>query len=181
MIQHIGNCSHIIDWDEVIRHLETQVPAYVGPSHKQGDGIPGLESVTDLWNRAGLKTTKDGGTVEWDMFLSGVNFDSSIADKFAKFVGIDRYNSCWISRINIGRFSPWHWDVHDDEENLSKRTDIQRFHCHIGKPAHGHVLIVEDKCFYNQPQGEIYKWPSRTTWHAGMNCGLVPKYLFNMW
>ncbi len=181
MIKRIGNCADIIDWDSVIRHIEHQQPAYVGPSHKEGDPIPGLDGVTDMWKRAGLKTVKEGGTVEWDMFLVGVNFDQSVADKFAEFVGIDNYNSCWISRINIGRFSPWHWDVHDNEIELSKRTDIKRFHCHIGKPAHGHILIVEDKCFYNQPQGEIYQWPARTSWHAGMNCGLVPKYLFNIW
>ncbi len=181
MIKRIGNCADIIDWDSVIRHIEHQQPAYVGPSHKEGDPIPGLDGVTDMWKRAGLKTVKEGGTVEWDMFLVGVNFDQSVADKFAEFVGIDNYNSCWISRINIGRFSPWHWDVHDNEIELSKRTDIKRFHCHIGKPAHGHILIVEDKCFYNQPQGEVYQWPARTSWHAGMNCGLVPKYLFNIW
>ncbi len=181
MIKRIGNCADIIDWDSVIRHIEHQQPAYVGPSHKEGDPIPGLDGVTDMWKRAGLKTVKEGGTVEWDMFLVGVNFDQSVADKFAEFVGINNYNSCWISRINIGRFSPWHWDVHDNEIELSKRTDIKRFHCHIGKPAHGHILIVEDKCFYNQPQGEVYQWPARTSWHAGMNCGLVPKYLFNIW
>jgi hypothetical protein len=180
-MKRIGNCSHIIDWDEVINSLDTQVPAYIGPSHKEGDGIPGLDQVTDMWKRAGLKTANQGGTVEWDMFLAGINFDMSIANKFAEFVGIEKFNSCWISRINIGRFSPWHWDVHDNEVELSCRKDIRRFHCHIGKPAHGHVLIVEDKCFYNQPQGEIYEWPSRTSWHAGMNCGLTPKYLFNIW
>ncbi len=181
MIKHIGNCSHIIDWNRVIQDLENRTPSYIGPSHKQGDSIPGLDQVTNIWDRAGFKTVKEGGTVGWDMFLSGIDFDSTIADKFAEFVGLEKYNSCWISRIHIGRFSPWHWDVHDNENDLSKRTDIKRFHCHIGKPAHGHVLIVEDKCFYNQPQGEIYQWPSRTSWHAGMNCGLIPKYLFNMW
>lgn len=180
-MKRIGNCSHIIDWDEVINSLNTQVPAYIGPSHKEGDGIPGLDQVTDMWKRAGLKTVSQGGTVEWDMFLAGINFDMSIANKFAEFVGIEKFNSCWISRINIGRFSPWHWDVHDNEVELSRRADIRRFHCHIGKPTHGHVLIVEDKCFYNQPQGEIYEWPARTSWHAGMNCGLTPKYLFNIW
>ena len=181
MIKRIGNCADLIDWDKVIQHIEHQEPAYIGPSHKEGDPIPGLDNVTDMWKRAGFKTVKEGGTVEWDMFLAGINFDISIADRFADFVGIEKYHSCWISRIHIGRFAPWHWDVHDDEETLKYRTDIKRFHCHITKPAHGHVLIVEDKCFYNQPQGETYQWPARTSWHAGMNCGLVPKYLFNMW
>jgi hypothetical protein len=181
MIKHVGNCSSIIDWDSVIADLEKQTPAYVGPSHKEGDDIPGLYKVTDLWKRAGMKTEAEGGTVAWDMFFPGTNFDKSIADKFAEFVGLEKYNSCWISRIHIGRMAPWHWDVNDDEVNLAARTDIKRFHCHIGKPNHGHILLLEDQCFYNQQQGETYQWPSRTSWHAGMNSGLVPKYLFNMW
>lgn len=179
----IGNCSSIIDWDGVIASIKNQTPAYVGPSHKKGDNIPGLKEVTDLWGRAKFVTVHEDpthGTVGWDMFFPG-QFDVSVVDKFAEFVGLENWTSAWISRINIGRMAPWHWDVNDNEESLSKITNIRRFHCHIGKPTHGHILLVEKEAFYNQPQGEIYEWPSRTAWHAGMNCGLEPKYLFNIW
>jgi hypothetical protein len=180
MTKYIGVCNKI-DWNDIIKQLASATPTYVGPSHKEGDLIPGLKNVTDLWNRAGFKTVHQGGNVGWDMFISGHSFDEKIAEKFCEFVGLDSYTSCWISRINIGHFSPWHWDVNDDEAELAKRQDIRRFHCHISPPEHGHVLIVEDKCFYNQPQGSVYEWPSRQSWHAGMNSGLVPKYLFNLW
>lgn len=180
MTQYVGKCL-TIDWNQLIKDIENTEPTYIGPSHKEGDPIPGLEEVIGVWNRAGFKTVHEGGNVGWDMFVSGHAFDSSIAEKFCKFVGLDSYNSCWISRIHIGNFSPWHWDVNDDEEILSARTDIRRFHCHISPPAHGHILIVENKCFYNQEQGSVYEWPSRKSWHAGMNCGLTPKYLFNIW
>lgn len=181
MIKRVGNCSKFINWNEVIADIENQKPSYIGPSHKEGDPIPGLNEVTDIWNRAGLKTSVEGGTVEWDMFLPYTNFDIKIVEQFCEFVGLKNYTSCWISRINPARCSPWHWDVHDDEVNLSKRTDIIRYHCHMGLPVHGHVLIVDQTCLYNQPQGEVYKWPSRTTWHCGLNSGLTPKYLFNIW
>jgi len=181
MLERVGNCSKIIDWNEVIKEIAEQQPAYIGPSHKEDDPIPGLKEVTDLWKRSGFKTVAAGGTVGWDMFLPHTNFNISIAEKFCEFVGLKKYTSCWISRIHPAHCSPWHWDVHDDEVNLSQRTDIVRYHCHIGQPAHGHVLIVDDFCLYKQPQGEVYKWPSRTTWHCGLNSGLTPKYLFNIW
>ena len=181
MIKKIGNCSHVIDWNSIIQEIQDKTPTYVGPSHKEGDDIPNLSEVTDLWKLAGFKTIHDGGNVGWDMFIAGDSFDQKVAEKFCEFVGIDSYTSCWISRINIGYMSPWHWDVNDDEEILSKKQGIRRFHCHIGKPHHGHVLMVENQVFYNQPQGEIYEWPSRQSWHAGVNTGLIPKYLFNLW
>lgn len=180
MIKHIGICD-IIDWNDLIKQLENTSPTYVGPSHKEGDPIPGLEEVTDIWKRANFKTVHEGGNVGWDMFVSGHSFSKEIPEKFCEFVGLKSYNSCWISRIHIGHFSPWHWDVNDDEVELSRRTDIRRFHCHISPPAHGHILIVENQCFYNQQQGSVYEWPSRKSWHAGMNSGLTPKYLFNIW
>lgn len=180
MTRYVGRCLSI-NWNSLIHEIENTEPTYIGPSHKKGDLIPELTEVTDLWERAGFKTVHEGGNVGWDMFVSGKAFDSSIAQSFCEFVGIESYNSCWISRIHVGNFSPWHWDVNDHEETLSKRLDIRRFHCHISPPCHGHVLIVDCQSFYNQPLGSTYEWPSRKSWHAGMNCGLIPKYLFNLW
>lgn len=182
-MKYVGNCKSVINWDEVIESIKDSAPSYIGPSHKEGDGIPGLDEVTDLWKQAGFKTIHEdpNGTVGWDMFLSGKDFDERIAEKFIDFVGLKSYSSCWISRINVGMMAPWHWDVNDDEERLSLEEDKRRFHCHIGKPKHGHILLLGDNCLYNQEQGSVYEWDSRKEWHAGMNCGLEPKYLFNIW
>jgi hypothetical protein len=180
MIDFYGNCLEI-DWNKLIKHLEKQTPAYIGPSHKEGDPIPGLEEVTNMWNRAGYKTVAEGGTVAWDMFLPGVNFDQSIVDQFAKYANVENYNSAWVSRIHPGHFAPQHWDVNDDEEKLSKEPDRLRFHVHMSPPAFGHIFIVDDECLVNKEQGSTFKWSSRKLWHAGTNCGLVPKYIFNFW
>jgi hypothetical protein len=205
MIERVGICD-IIDWDKLILELSTvQIvhraehellpeftewmpeiprnisPNNIGPKHKAGDPIPGLSPITDMWEAAGYKTPAEGGTVEWEMFFPGHNFDQSIVDTFAEYVGLEKVHSCWISRIWPGYFAPWHWDVNDDEARLSKEPTKPRWHCHMGKPAFGHVFIADDQCFYNQPQGTVYRWDSRSLWHAGTNCGLVPKYLFNIW
>ena len=176
MISYYGNCD-IIDWTSIVADLQDQTPAYIGPSHKAGDNIPGLDEIINLWDKAGYKTVAEGGTVAWDMFIPGTNFDISIVHKFLEFAKMDSYNTAWISRIHPGRFAPLHWDVQDNEP----LPDSIRFHCHIGKPEFGHLFIADDKCLYNQEQGATYQWSSRKLWHAGTNCGLVPKYIFNIW
>lgn len=186
MFKFLGNCSEVIDWDEVITGLEkcgfeTHPGPFAGPEHKEGDEIPLLDEVLVLWRKAGYRSVLEGGTVQWDMFYPDVHFDRSIVNKFVEFYNIEKYDSVWISRLNPGKFSPWHWDVNDDEENLLKLPDRPRWHCHIGKPVFGHVFVCEEKVFYNQQQGDTFEWDTRRRWHAGSNAGLVPKYLFNVY
>jgi hypothetical protein len=176
MITRIGICD-IIDWNKVINDCKSHQPAYIGPSHSRSDNLPGLEEILNKWDQAGYKLEKDNGTVAWDMFLPGKQFDESIITKFSDFFEIEVTNA-WISRIKPGRFSPMHWDVHDDEEKLDERP---KYHCHIGKPEWGHIFIAGEQCLYNQPQGTTYRWDSRRLWHAGTNCGLTDKYLLNTW
>lgn len=177
MIRNIGNCNNIINWNSIILDCENSKPEYVGPSHKRGDDVPGLDEILDMWDAAGYKTVAQGGTVAWDMFMPGKQFDQAVVDKFNEYFEIDCKN-VWISRIWPGRFAPIHWDVHDNENEIGDRP---RWHCHIGQPQWGHVFIVGDTCLYNQPQGTAYEWSSRRLWHAGTNCGTVPKYLLNLW
>jgi hypothetical protein len=176
MIKDIGICT-IINWDYVIKDLENNIPEYVGPSHKRGDNLPGLDPIIDMWDRAGYKTVHEGGTAGWDMFIPGKQFDQQIVDLWNEFYDLNCKN-VWISRVWPGRFAPIHWDVHDNEDKL---PECPRYHSHIGKPQWGHIFIVDNKCLYNQPQGITYKWVNRKLWHAGTNCGITPKYIWNAW
>jgi hypothetical protein len=88
-----------------------------------------------------------------------------------------------VTRLIPGRFAPWHWDIRDSEtiERFNSHgKPIVRLHVHMNKPEPGHVFVVEDYCFYNEPQGSMYKWPSWSCYHAGANCGLTPKYQFSI-
>jgi hypothetical protein len=180
MIKCIGNCSDI-DWDSVIADCVNSKPEYIGPSHSKHDNIPGLEEVSTLWEHAGYKTLKEGGTVGWNMYIPGKQFDQKVIDQFCKTFAIESYRTAWISEIKPGNFAPIHWDVNDDEEELKKLPPMVRYHCHIGKPKFGHVFIANNQSFYNQPQGETYKWADRKYWHAGSNCGLESKFILNLW
>lgn len=180
-LKFVGNCSSIINWNDVIKDCENSTPEYIGPSHSRKDNLPGLNNIIDMWDNAGYKLAKDGGTIEWDMFIAGKQFDQQVVDQFCEFVGLESYRTAWISRVNVGRTTALHWDVHDDEELLSTLPEPLRYHCHVGQPELGHVLLVGNECLYYQEQGNTYLWPSRKSWHAGGNAGFRPKYLFNIW
>jgi len=177
MTKFVGNTNTIIDWDHVINVIKDLSPGYVGPRHSKDDDIVGIREMSMLWDKAGFKLLKDGGTAGWDMFFPDTHFDRNIVTLFAKFVNVEPID-CWISRIHPGNMTPWHWDCNDKEDEYSK-LKTSRFTCHISKPQVGHITMVEDKCFYFQEQGNVWEWPARTSWHGGINCGLEPKYLFN--
>jgi hypothetical protein len=113
------------------------------------------------------------------MYLPINDFDKVIVDTFCNIVKIDCL-SAWISRVRPGHFVPQHWDANDNEEVYNKIDNIVRFSCHISPPSFGHIFLLEDQLLYNQPQGTIVKWPSRTSWHGSFNIGLKNKYLFNI-
>jgi len=179
MVKYVGNCD-VIDWKLLLKQLQDQAPAYVGPRHKAGDPVDGVDELAEMWKNAGYKTIHEGGNAGWDMYLPGTNFSEEIALQFANWLGLTNYTNVWISRIHPGKMAPWHWDVTDNETTL-KGKEIVRYHCHMTEPEVGHVLIVDNHCLYNQQIGNTYQWDSRTSWHAGANCGMTPKYLFNFW
>ena len=167
-MKFIGNCSSVIDWNKVIFDLEHQAAAYIGPRHDVGHPVPGVEEVAKPLRDAGYKMKHEGGNAGWDMYLPGINFDIKIVETFLDWVGMDGYTNAWISRVKPGDVAPWHWDITDHEETLAREgLNPDRYHCHVS--------------LYNQEQGNVWKWPSRKSWHAGANAGLVPKYLFNIW
>jgi hypothetical protein len=181
MLKFIGNCNEIIDWNYVIKCVDESLPAYVGPRHDVGHPVKGVDEVAAPIRDAGYKFKAEGGNASWGMYIPGQQFPNEIVSKFMKFVGMESYINCWISKIYPGDVAPWHWDITDDEKTLNASGNLRRFHCHIDIPRPGHTFIVEDTCFYNEEQGNVYEWPDRKSWHAGANAGLTPKYLFNIW
>jgi hypothetical protein len=178
-MKFVGNCNNIINWEDIVKTLLVQEPAFIGPRHRENDPVIGISEIAKLWNTAGYRLSVDGGSAGWAMYLPSKNFNQSVVDVFSEYVGINPINA-WISRIDPGMMAPWHWDANDAEDAYEKMPNMVRFSCHISAPSPGHVLICEDTCLYNQEQGNVWQWPDRKSWHAGANCGLVPKFLFNI-
>jgi hypothetical protein len=177
MTKFIGNTNHIINWQDVVDSLSQQEPGYVGPRHSSEDDIIGIREMAKLWDKAGFTLIKDGGNAGWDMFFPDIHFDRNIVNTFADYLNVTAVD-CWISRVNPGNLTPWHWDCNDNEDEYRK-MNINRYSCNISKPAVGHAVMIEDDCITNQQQGNVWQWTSRTSWHGGVNFGFTPKYLLN--
>lgn len=181
---YVGNCSSVIDWNSVIKDILFQTASTIAPMFGVGyDGncVPNEIAKYDdfnknlkLWKDSGYKSVNEGGSAEWHMFYPGVNFDESVVTSFVDFFEIETVNRCWISMIYPGKCAPWHVDQHVVPENT------KRYHCHIGRPEMGHVLMIENDYYVKMSQGDTYLWNDVYAWHAGVNAGRSPKMLFNL-
>ncbi|MDB4331176.1 hypothetical protein N9993_01365 [bacterium] len=172
-----------VDWQEFCSSLLDQVPATIAPHTGLGYINGELETVTkpeDLeatlstWDSAGYKKVSEGGSAEWYMFYPGLNFDESVQERLMDFMGVQDANACWVSMIKPGFCCPWHIDQHE-----LRSFGLGRYHVHINPPEMGHVFMIEDDYYINQPVGTVYKWRDPFIWHAGFNGGRTPKLLLN--
>lgn len=168
---YLGNCSSIIDWDSIITSIENKQPDRIGPP----DMREGLEDIKECWEKAGYKHTRYGGSVEWSMYFADTSFDRKIVDNIIKFFDIPHYNDCWISRVMPGHCAAPHVDaMHSDKK-------VYRMHIYPQDSQMGHVFYAGDEYITNYKKGDAYLWNDPKAWHGGLNCGLTPKYMFNLY
>jgi len=156
-MKYIGNTGQSIDWDEIVSSLRGQTPAHTGPDNSLADpdNIVGFKEILDNWNRVGVKTVKEGGTNNWDMYLPEKNFDSSIVKKFCDIVEAD-VTFAWIANIHPGCMAHWHWDTSGKEDIFDSIPNMVRYCCFIMKPQPGHVFMTAGNAFAYTNQGDIY-------------------------
>jgi hypothetical protein len=187
MIEYLGNCNHLIDWDNFIKEIENVKPmiGYQFDEDRSSSIDLAVVETADAWRKAGypMDNKKEDSPIAWEAWYSGVHFDNVISDKISNYLGIMPIDVSMVTRLVPGRFAPWHWDIRDkktvDKFN-SYGKPIIRLHIHMNKPAPGHVFFVKEHCFYNEDQGSMYKWADWRDYHAGANCGLVSKYQFSI-
>lgn len=170
-LTYLGNCSSVIDWNTVLIDIENTTPDRIGPP----EADPSLQETIDYWNEVGYKSAKEGGTVEWNMYFPNQSFDEKIIDSVLDYYKISEYSSCWISKIRPGYCAAPHVD------RIITDKEINRLHIHITDSSMGHVFYVGNEYIIDYKQGDAYKWNNPYAWHAGMNCGKTPKYMFNMY
>ena len=118
-------------------------------------------------------------SVEYRHYNSGKHFNKTIESTIADYVGCKPL-MCWISEIRPGKCTPWHSDINPWENEHKKLGNIVRYVSFISKPGPGHVFVTEDKCYYNELQGNIYQYPHIHTFHAGGNIGITPKFVLTL-
>jgi hypothetical protein len=168
-MKFISNCSHVINWDDIIKNIY-ELPGKVLTYSPSGNDL-------DLqWQAAGYKHYDPA--IEWIQYWSGKDFDENIANIFGNFVGATPYYT-FISRIRPGKFIPFHEDRMKDQDLIPGNP--VRYTCFISKPTNGHLSLVEDRVVYNAQQGDIWKWPNPSAQHSGVNVADRDKFMFNFW
>jgi hypothetical protein len=122
-----------------------------------------------------------GNSVEFFHYRPGTHYDKEVNKIIGKASNTTVLQS-FISEIRPGKCAPWHWDIPSLTEDVNlvgyTKEQLMRCICFIDKPKPGQAFMVEDECFYMEPQGIMYRYPSVSSWHAGFNAGLSTKFLF---
>lgn len=163
-------------WDSIIETLLIQSgePKTIDTSfYKNVDGR--FDEIINLWKTAGYDKVD---TVEWINYYPEKHFDSHLVKEFEKFTNT-KCARAWISRIRPGKYAPIHKDIDDHIEKYLAQGNLIRYHTFISQPHPGGVFIVEDQCFHCEESGSTYQWNDYMSWHAGGNCGLHDKFIFN--
>lgn len=180
----VGTTLGQIDWTKVLSDIQphagdhntvTSVVDRSEGQHKQDeDKLSEYRGIIDTWKTAGYDLTQ----IEWWDYYPGEHFDIEVQNVFERmFNAMPR--RVFISEVRPGQVVPYHYDVEDKEAEWLAEGNLVRYVCFIDKPQFGHVLILEDECFYNVKEHEIYKWDNYRSFHAGANCGTTPYYLFH--
>lgn len=164
----------MIDWNTVIANLSNGVEITADKSKWNLD-TPGYLEIYKMWEEAEFNM----GSVKWINFYPGSGYSEDIDSIMCEQLGIVKLRA-WISKITPGCCAPWHWDVDDNEEEYRKHGEIQRYSCFICKPVPGHMFQLGETYYTNQPQGTLVKWPNYREWHAGVNAGFNPKYMYHI-
>jgi hypothetical protein len=182
MPKYYGTTTGLINWDSVVDICKTSNGDLNTPSGvidrseaaAEGELLNSYREIMNTWLDAGYNLPD----IQWYDYYPGEHFDSDIETEFSRIVNAEPLR-VFVSEVHPGRNVPYHWDVEDNEEEWLAAGDIKRWVCFMDKPQFGHVLILENECFYNVKQHEIWEWDSYKSHHAGTNCGTEPHYLFH--
>ena len=183
MPKYYGTTKGFINWDSIVnickknKEGDLNSPATVinrSEASAEGELLNSYRGVMNTWIDAGYNLPE----IQWYDYYPDEHFDPDVETQFSRIVNAEPLR-VFVSEVYPGRNVPYHWDVEDKEEEWLKSVEIKRWVCFIDKPQFGHVLILEDQCFYNIKQHEIWEWDSYKSYHAGTNCGIEPYYLFH--
>jgi len=170
------NTEDYINWDSIIKLLPKDSGDKIRGSFMEEMDAEGNQH-QDILLKKFTECNYHFDGVGWDNYYKGDFIDTSFIDTFSKIVGcVERF--CSISLVNPGMSAPWHWDICLIEP-LQHYTNLKRYMCFISEPKFGQVLIVKDRCFYNQPKGSIIQWDDYLDMHGASNIGFSKFYLFN--
>lgn len=165
-----------MDWSNIINSLSTQEGTSIttDPSYWNSDN-PEYGEIYKLWKSADFNEK----SIKWINYYPDKNYSKNIETEISASLNVSPLRS-WISRIDPGYYAPWHWDIDDNIEEYKAKGPILRYTVFIDKPQMGHIFILSDKYYFNIETGTTLEWPNYSDWHAGINGGLAPYYMFHL-
>jgi hypothetical protein len=175
MKQYIGKMPQDMCCD-LIKQCNNQT---VDPYHGNKDLDPKDKFYEDHLEQKRLATAAgytQGNSIEFRHYYPARHFDLDFVREF-ELITKSKSLLNYVSEIRPGKCAPWHWDINPllDTYPLGQ---IVRYACFIDTPKKGQAFMIEEDCFYMEPQGSIYQYPTLTSCHAGFNAGLETKFLF---
>ncbi len=174
----IANTGTTIDWDSVILECLRSQGTILTYNEKCFPNTEDFRSLDSLWKSAGYEY--NNSRIEWINYFPGTDFDQTVVGKFESLVNAKPW-MVWISRIKPGKMAPWHFDAHQNINEIYNLGKPVRYTCYIQEANDGHISIVDQTAVYRPVKGSIYRWPTHDSWHCGMNGGMVDKFMFNYW
>jgi hypothetical protein len=164
----------MINWDEVIANLSGGT-AITADKSKWNLSTPGYLEIYKTWEAARFNMS----SIKWTNYYPTVDYPESVDNEICEQLGINKLRA-WISRIDPGFMAPWHWDVDDNEQQYLNLGEIQRYSYFISKPSNGQMFQLGSTYYCNQAQGTLVKWEDYKQWHAGVNAGTEPKFMYHI-
>ena len=123
MLEFVGNCNDILDWNTIIKEVQDQ-EGKLACKYLPVKDVPELKEIDDALSTIGSYNRE---SIEWINYYPGNEFSMEVAEKFGEFVGAPRMIKSWISKIYPGKTAPWHWDWDVDWKKYTEQGNPVRF------------------------------------------------------
>ena len=160
----------MINWNDIISNLKNGNVVTVDPS-RWNMANPEYAKILELWKTSNFNTD----SVRWINYYGHTDIEYSIATELK----ITPLRS-WISCVEPGYMTGYHYDIDDNEQEYLTHGTIQRYTIFISEPTVGHLFILGKDYHFNNTQGTVLKWDNHRDWHNGINGGLTNKYMFHI-
>ena len=160
----------MIDWDDVIENLKDGSVVTVDPD-RWNMANPEYKKILNLWQENNFNIN----SVKWINFYDTKEIETILS----KQLEVTPLRS-WISCLEPGWITGYHYDIDDNEQEYLKYGKIKRYSIFVSKPNLGHIFILDKEYHFNNDQGKILEWNNYKDWHSGINAGLANKYMFHL-
>jgi len=160
----------MINWNSIIHDLTDGRVVTVDPARWDMNN-PEYKQMLDLWKDSNFNTD----SVKWTNFYNTKDIEKDLSEQ----LGITPLRS-WISCVEPGYMTGYHYDIDDNEKEYLKHGKLKRYSVFISQPSVGQLFVLGHEYHYNKPQGTILEWNNHREWHNGINGSLSNKYMFHL-